>query len=154
QDKVPTILGTIEHDPKFKTVGPPGAILIGVEAHFEPFADRVIVRGVRPIYRVSGKEEFGEQFGNDLSNSFTLKARDGYAVGGITGKAAWWCNGFSLTFMKVNPDGSLNPADAYESPWAGYNGPSAVVKVMSGGAPAIGIVGKIVGNKTTALGLL
>lgn len=150
----PYILGSIAHDPKFKTVGPEGAILIGLEARFEKFGNTDIVRAVRPIYRVNGKEEFGKQFGNDLTNSVTLKAKDGYAIGGITGKAGWWCNGFSVTFMKVKADGTLDPKDSYESEWVGFNGKGEVFKVTSDGTPVVGIVGKIVGPKTTALGLL
>ncbi|HEY1191112.1 MAG TPA: hypothetical protein VGE74_25990 [Gemmata sp.] len=152
--KEPHILGSIEHDPKFKTVGPEGAILIGVEARFEKFGSTDIVRGIRPIYRANGREEFGEQFGSSLNGSVTLKARPGYAVGGVTGKAGWWCNGFSLTFMRVKPNGTLDPRDSYESPWAGFNGQGEVTRVLSNGPPAVGIVGKIVGTKTTAFGIL
>jgi S1-C subfamily serine protease len=152
--KEPTILGSIENDPKFKTIGPEGGILIGVEARFAKFGGTEIVRAVRPIYRVSGKEQFGEQFGADLTGSVTIKAKEGYAVGGVVGKAGWWCNGFSLTFMKIKPDGTLDPKDSYESDWAGFNGRSAIIRVMSDGAPVVGIVGKIVGRETTAFGLL
>jgi S1-C subfamily serine protease len=151
--KEPTILGTIR-DPQFKTVGPAGAVLVGVEARFEKFGDRDIVRGVRPIYRVGGKEESGEQFGKDLTGAVTIKAKDGYAVGGISGKADWWCHGFSLTYMKVKADGTLDPKDSYESEWAGWDGAMGVTKVIGDGTPVVGIVGKIVGPKTTALGLL
>jgi hypothetical protein len=151
--KEPYILGTID-DPKFMTVGPGEAILVGLDARFEKFGTTDIVRGVRPIYLVNGKEVFGEQFGNDLSGAVTLKARAGYAVGGIVGKAGWWCNGFSLTFMRVKPDGTLDPKDSYESEWAGDDGTLDVFRVASDGPPVVGIVGKIVGSKTTALGLL
>jgi S1-C subfamily serine protease len=152
--KEPHILGSIAHDPKFKTVGPEGAILIGLEVRFEKFGNTDIVRAVRPIYRVNGKEEFGKQFGNDLTGSVTLKAKDGYAIGAITGKSGWWCNGFSLTFMKVKADGTLDPKDSYESEWVGFNGKAELTRVVSDGTPVVGIVGKIVGPKTTALGLL
>ncbi len=152
--KEPYILGSIEHDPKFKTIGPDGAILIGVEVRFAKFGNTDIARALRPIYLVNGKEEFGKQFGADLSGSVTLKAKDGYAVGGVTGPPGWWCNGFSLTFMKVKADGTLDPKDSYESEWAGFNGQSEVFRVMSDGPPVVGIVGKIVGRETTAFGLL
>jgi S1-C subfamily serine protease len=153
-EKEPHILGSIAHDPKFKTVGPDGAILIGLEARFAKFGGTEIVRAVRPIYRANGKEEFGKQFGDNLTGSVTLKAKEGYAVGGITGKAGWWCNGFSLAYMKVKADGTLDPKDSYESEWVGFNGKSEVTKVAGDGTPVVGIVGKIVGSETTALGLL
>lgn len=151
--KAPTILGTIR-DPEFKTVGPAGAVLIGLEAKFTKFGAQEIVRAMRPIYRAGGKEEAGEQFGRDLNGAVTLKAKDGYAVGAISGKAQQWCHGFSLTFMKVKPDGTLDPADSYESEWAGWNGAMPVTKVAGDGTPVVGIVGKIVRGDTTALGLL
>jgi hypothetical protein len=154
RDKVPKILGSIPPDPKFKTIGPNGAILIGLMVRFEQFRDRDIARAVRPIYRVNGREELGQQFGNDLSGAVTMKARDGYAVGGITGKAGLWCNGFALTYMRVKPDGSLDASDSYEGEWGGFNGRGTVIRVMGDGVPVVGIVGKIVGPKTTALGLL
>jgi S1-C subfamily serine protease len=151
--KDPFIFGTIR-DPQFKTVGPAGAVLVGVEARFEPFGDKQMVRGVRPIYRVGGKEEFGEQFGNDLSGSVTLRAKEGYAVGGMSARSEWWCHGFSLTFMKVKPDGTLDPKDRFESEWAGWSGEIPTTRLTGDGTPVVGLVGKIVGTKTTALGLL
>ena len=151
--KEPFILGSIG-DPMFKTIGSPGAVLIGVEARFEKFGSTDIVRAVRPIYRVGGKEERGRQFGDDLTGAVTLKAKPGYAVGGMAGKAGWWCHGFSFTYMRVKPDGTLDPADIYESGWAGWDGPIPVIRTVGGGAPAVGIVGKIAGPKTTALGMV
>jgi S1-C subfamily serine protease len=150
----PFILGSIEHDPKFKTVGPDGGVLIGVEVRFAKFGGTYIARAVRPIYRANGTESFGQQFGDDLTGAVTMKAKAGYAVGGVTGKAGWWCNGFSLTFMKVMPDGTLDPKDSYEGEWAGFNGKADVFTVTSDGRPVVGIVGKIVGTETTAFGLL
>jgi hypothetical protein len=149
----PTILGSIR-DPIFKTAGPQGGILIGLEAKFTPFGSTDIVRAMRPIYRVGGKEEFGEKFGKDLMGAITLKAKDGYAVGAISGKAKLWCHGFSFTYMKVKPDGTLDPNDSYESEWAGWNGTMPIMKISGDGKPVVGIVGKIVRGDTTAVGLL
>jgi hypothetical protein len=151
--KEPIILGSIR-DPVFKTVGPAGGVLIGLEAKFTKFGVQDIVRAVRPIYRVGGKEEFGKQFGNNLTGSVTLRAKDGYAVGAISGKANLWCHGFSLTYMRLKADGTLDPKDTYESEWVGWNGSMPVTRVSGGGAPVVGIVGKIVRTETTALGLL
>ncbi|MDY3559818.1 serine/threonine protein kinase [Gemmata sp. JC673] len=150
----PTILGSIPHDPKFKTVGPPGAVLIGLVARFEKYGPTDIVRAVRPIYRVNGRDALGTQFGADLSGAVVMKARDGYAVGGITGKAGPWCNGFSLTYMRVKPDGSLDTGDSYEGGWGGSDPPGGAIRVVSDGRPAVGVVGKIAGPNATALGLL
>lgn len=99
---VPFIFGTIR-DPLFKTVGPEGAILIGLEAKLTRFGAHDIVRAVRPIYRVGDKEENGPLIGKDLDGAFKLKAKNGYAVGAMSAKANWWRHGFSLTHMKSNP---------------------------------------------------
>jgi hypothetical protein len=151
--KDPFILGSIR-DPMFKAQGPADGILIGVEARFVKFGEHDIVRAVRPIYRVAGKEQFGKQVGADLNGAVTLKAKDGYAVGAITGKFKWWCHGFSLTFMKVKSDGTLDPKDSYESEWVGWNGSMSMARSSGGGTPVVGLVGKIVRGDTTALGLL
>ncbi|HEY1192207.1 MAG TPA: hypothetical protein VGE74_31570, partial [Gemmata sp.] len=66
----------------------------------------------------------------------------------------WWCNGFSLTFMRVKADGTLDPKESYDSEWVGFNGRGEVFRVSGDGAPVVGIVGKIVGAETTALGLV
>jgi len=152
--KEPYIFGSIEHDPKFKTVGPEGATLVGLDVRFAKFGATDIARAVRPIYRVNGKEEAGKQFGNNFAGAVTMRAKAGYAVGGMTCKAGWWCNGFSLTYMRVKANGTLDTKDSYEGEWAGFNGESDVFKVLSDGAPVVGIVGKIVGTETTAVGLL
>lgn len=151
--KTPTILGTAEA-PFFKTLAPEGGILIGLEGKFKKFGPIDIIRAVRPIYRVGDKEELGRQVGGDLMESFTLKAKPGYAVGAITGKAGFWCNGFCLIFMKVNPDGTLDTTDAYESMWVGCPRDKDVQTVTGRGTPAVGLVGMWVRNETTALGLL
>jgi len=114
-----------------------------------------IVRAVRGIYRVKGKEVIGKQFGDNMRCSITLKAKDGYAVGGMTAKSVnFWCNGFSLTYMKVKGDGTLDPTDSHESEWYGYNGPSNISTVKSDGTPVIGIVGKTFGAETSSLGIV
>lgn len=151
--KDPFILGSIR-DPLFKSQGPAGGILIGLEAKFTRFGSHDIVRAVRPIYRVDGKEEYGKQVGGDLTDAVLLKAKDGYAIGAITGKAQAWCHGFSLTYMKVKGDGTLDPKDSYESDWVGWNGEMSLSRSSGGGTPVVGLVGKIVGTQTTALGLL
>jgi hypothetical protein len=154
--KEPFIHGSIAQDQKFKSLGPTGAILIGLEAKCRKFGHIDMVRAVRPIYRVGRREEFGTQYGIDLDGVKTLKAKDGYAVGAITGRAGWWCNGFSLTFMRIKPDGNLDPSDSYESEWIGAREGDELVRVTGEGTPVVGIVGKVAGAgpETTALGLL
>ena len=83
-----------------------------------------------------------------------LRAKDGYAVGAISGKANQWCHGFSLTFMKVKPDGTLDPKDSYESEWVGYTSPKPIQKLGGDGTPVVGLAGKSNGQEVNGLGLL
>lgn len=48
-----------------------------------------------------------------------VMAKPGYAVGGLTVKSNKFVDGFRVTFMKIGPDGTLDPSDKYESPWCG-----------------------------------
>jgi hypothetical protein len=103
---------------------------------------------------VNGKQESGEIVGLDPTDGVRLLAREGYAIGGMVGKAGWWCNGFALIYMKIKPDGSLDPKERYESEWVGWFGEDQdMIRTVGGGRPVIGLVGKIVGSQTTALGL-
>lgn len=139
--------------PFFKDVGPSGSLLVGVEVVLgRPYFDELIL-SVRPLYRLGVKEATGKQFGTTVENAVTLKAKAGYAVGGITAKARNVCDGFSLTFMKVK-DGKLDPTDSYESQWVGWNGGVAAIKVVSDGTPVIGLTGRANDKDVTGVGLV
>jgi Trypsin-like peptidase domain len=136
----PTVLGG-RLDSGFKDVGPQGALLVGLEVVIgKPIRDEMI-QSVRPIYRVGDKESFGAQFGTDVKNAVTIKAKEGYAIGAISAKARNVCDGFSVTFMKV-VDGKLDPKDSYESEWVGWNGTWRVTKVGGDGTPVVGVAVK------------
>lgn len=46
-------------------------------------------------------------------------AKPGYAVGGITAKSKTYVSGIQITFMKLTPDGKLDPSDSYTTDWLG-----------------------------------
>jgi hypothetical protein len=150
--KTPVIAGG-GTDPQFKDAAPAGGLLVGLEVVIgRPFNDELI-RSVRPIYRVGDKESFGEQRGTVLADPVTIKAKPGYAIGAITTKTRLWCDGLSVTFMKVDGD-RLDPADSYESAWYGWNGPSRAVRAGGDGTPAVGLVGRANAKEMTGIGLL
>ena len=139
--------------PFVKDVAPPGGLLIGFEVVIaRPFRDE-LVRAVRPIYRVGGVETPGEQFGKATGDPVEVKAKPGYAVGGITAKARNVCDGFSVTFMKV-VGGKLDPTDRYESPWLGWDGGVRAVRVEGDGTPVVGFVGRANDRDVTGIGIL
>jgi len=138
--KEPTIIGG-RLDPAAKDLAPDGVLLVGLEVVIgKPIHDELI-QSVRPIYRAGETEWFGAQFGTDVKNAVTIKAKAGYAIGAISVKARIVCDGFSVTFMKVT-DGKLDPKDSYESDWIGWNGPSRATKVGGDGTPAVGVAVK------------
>jgi len=66
-------------------------------------------------------------------------AKDGYAVGGVQVQSLRFVDAIRLVFHKIKPDGTLDPADSYESEWFGFPGDKAPKVLSSGGKPVIGI---------------
>ena len=81
-----------------------------------------MLKAVRPIYRTSkGVEVMGKQFGTNLSQVVTAKAKPGYAVGAVNVSAGLWLDGIAIVYMKIANDGRLDPKDSYfetYGPWA------------------------------------
>ncbi len=68
-------------------------------------------------------------------------ARPGYAVGAVEVKSKTYVSGVRITFMKLKPDGTLDPADAYTSPWLGPHEVGTKDTKLSGeGRAVIGLV--------------
>lgn len=136
------ILGGV-NDPVFADEAPKGALLVGFEIGLEKYRDNDAVRAVRPIFRAGDKESFGQQHGNAPASPTTVKARAGYAVGAISARSALTFNCFYVTFMKVQPDGTLDPKDAYDSAMVGHDDRLRTPTKLGGdGVPVTGIVGK------------
>jgi S1-C subfamily serine protease len=139
--------------PLFRDLAPKGGVLIGLEIGLGKFFDEDVIKAVRPIYRVSGRELFGEQRGVRPRAAITIKAKDGYAVGAMTCKSGLNFDGCSLTFMKV-VGGKLDPTDSYESEWVGWNGNKGTTRIESDGTPVVGIAGRGSDREVNGLGLL
>jgi hypothetical protein len=140
-------------DPAFTDTAPDGAMLVGFEIGLGKFGNSDTVGAARPIYRTGAKETPGNQHGTKTKRLVKVVAREGYAVGAITVKAALVVDGMSITFMKID-NGQLDPNDAYESAWIGGNGGGPPVRLGGTGTPAIGIAGKANNRDMTGLGLL
>jgi hypothetical protein len=150
--KTPRILGG-GFDAEFKDLAPEGGLLVGFEIGTSKAFGRDMIRSAKPIYRVGDKESKGEQRGTDLTNVVTIKAKDGYAVGGMSVKSGLGFDGMSVTFMKV-VDGKLDPKDSYESEFVGSDEKKTPVKVVGAGAPVLGIAGKFNDKDMTGMGLI
>lgn len=92
-----------------------------------------------------GKEKGIQQLGpvydlkQPMSTVFQrVAAKPGYAVGAAAVKTKKVVNAIQLTFMKVKPDGSLDPSDSYTK-WIGFpDAGEKETKLGGGGRKAIG----------------
>lgn len=69
-------------------------------------------------------------------------AKPGYAVGGLNLEAQQHVTAMQVVFMKINDDGSLNPADQYTSEWIGFPTEKNVKSIISDGKKVVGFYGR------------
>jgi hypothetical protein len=140
--------------PQFTDEAPEGCVLVGFEVGLGKWGTNDVVHAIRPIFRTAaGKEVLGQQHGTDTARLVVVKARRGYAVGAMTGRAMALLDGFSLTFMKFRKD-RLDPKIKYESEWVGGKGGGIETVIGGDGRLVIGIVGHENGPLCTGMGLL
>lgn len=137
----------------FRDEAPDNGRLIGLEVSLGQFANIRIVKAVRPIYLTDKGEVNGEQHGAKLKNVVTIKAKEGYAVGGMTVRAGLMVNGLSFTFMRLK-EGTLDPTDSYESDWVGDRTGGSETILKGNGTPVIGFIGKGDEKECWGVGLL
>jgi hypothetical protein len=124
----------------FEDVPPEGAVLIGFEVGLGQFVTNDIIDYLRPIYLTAQGEKLGPALGRPTARMLTVKAKPGYAVGGMVIHGGGLLDGFSITFMKLDKKG-LTRDGAYESPWIG--GPGGGEEVAGGdGSFVVGICGR------------
>src|SRR5205085_1820871 len=82
-----------------------------------------------------------------------LRARPGYAVGGLTVRSGLHIDGLSLTYMRIN-GGGLDPQRSYESDWVGNRTGGSEKTVSGNGAPIVGVFGNSDEQRVLALGLI
>jgi hypothetical protein len=134
-------------------LAPDDGILIGFEIGLAKSGKRDLIKAAKPIYLVGDKEMPGEARGTKFDNVVTLKAKAGYAVGGISAKHGGNFDGMSISFMKI-VEGKLDPKDSYESEYVGSDEKKTLTKIGGEGTIVVGIVGKSNDKDMTALGLL
>jgi serine/threonine protein kinase len=138
----------------FEDVPPEGGVLIGFEVGLG--ANGNIVDYLRPIYVTAEGEKLGALCGRPAGQAFTVKAKPGFAVGGMTIHGGGLLDGFSITFMRIDRKG-LAKDGSYNSDWIG--GPGGGEEVVAGdGSWVIGICGRKMedreNNKPGGLGLV
>jgi hypothetical protein len=139
--------------PSFKDQAPEDGLLVGFEIGLGPAFGVELVKAIRPIYRTDDEETLGNQHGTAPKNAVVVKAKEGYAVGGMTVRSGLVVNGFSVTFMRVLV-GKLDPADPYQSDWIGDRTGGSETTLKGNGKSVIGIVGNASDTECTGIGLL
>jgi hypothetical protein len=95
-----------------------GAILVGFEIGLGAVPDTAVVTYLRPIWLTPKGEQFGTAYGRTRNPIATVKARDGYAIGGILIKGGGAIEGLCFTFMRRGEKHLLKD-DYYVSDWYG-----------------------------------
>ena len=103
---------------EYREYRPDGAILIGFEIGLGKVFNTDIIAYLRPIWLTAKGEELGTAYGRTNNPIMTVKARDGYAVGGIVVAGGGALEGVALTFMRRG-EKNLVADDAYTSDWYG-----------------------------------
>jgi hypothetical protein len=119
-----------------------GGLLVGFEIALAIGNDGGnYIRAIRPIFLTARGDAPGSMHGNARPDVITVRAHEGFAVGGLTLKASNRIEGMSVTFMQIQGIG-LNPRNAYTSKWYGGRTGGANIRLGGSGAPMIGLAGK------------
>ncbi len=114
-----------------------GGILIGFFAGED---DGNHVGFLQPIYLTAQAEQVGKAYGAIHRPVQCLKAKGGYALGGVNLRTGGIIDALTLVYMRVDGE-RLNPADSYTSATLGGQG-GGPTNFASNGGLLIGIHGK------------
>ncbi len=89
----------------------------------------------------------------DLPNFTTIRAKPGYAVGGLLIDAPEFVSAYAVVFYAMNTDGTLDPEDQYTSEWVGIRSKEPEKSLRGDGRRVIGIHGRA-GAILNAVGLI
>ncbi len=108
----------------------PGKPMIGIDWGAGEWDKEPCIGGIMPVYERKQPSGGGER----------LLAKEGYAVGGLNVRAKRFVDQVQIVFLKLLPDGKLDPKDSYTSEWLGPETKDArEVKLGGDGRPVIGI---------------
>jgi hypothetical protein len=109
----------------------PGKPLLGVEYWNGEWEKEPCLARLIPVYEAKQPVEGAAQ---------RVMARPGYAVGALTVRTKRFVNAVQVTFMRLGPDGRLDPKDSYTSKWLGVdNVEGKEVKLGGDGRKVIGL---------------
>ncbi|MGN6369274.1 MAG: hypothetical protein ACTHN5_13520 [Phycisphaerae bacterium] len=128
-------------------------VLIGFELGTGDFMRTKTIQSITPIYLTAAGEVRGHSYGRTGLPTITLKAKNGYAVGGITARGGGGFDGLSLIYMKRTPT-ALDPNDHYASQAVGADLAERAEDLSGNGTPVTGVFVKVGDRGFLGLGLV
>jgi hypothetical protein len=125
------LVGNFGYTP-FEEINKLGVVLVGFRLGLGKFLDKPVIHTIEPIYLSTKSEVYGVKRGKDrysfgkksksnARETEILRAKPGYAVGGIKLQTGLQIDGMSLIYMRIDGD-KLDLNDQYESKWVGSVG--------------------------------
>lgn len=120
-----------------------GALLVGFDIGLGKVFDTDIISYLRPIWLTADGEKYGTAYGQTEGPITTVRARGGYAIGGVVVAGGGALEGIAFTFMKRGAK-KLDASDVYVSDWYGEQRRKPAPEAMQNGDGTfvIGIHGK------------
>lgn len=127
----------------FSETVPDNGVLVGFQVTFKKWGNNDCIESIQPLYRSlkTGGGKRGQVHGHADGESKRVYAPDGYAVGGLNGRVGAVVDGFELIYMKIKPDGTLDPNDTQISEWVGNDQGGVPGSVNGNGKPITEIKG-------------
>jgi hypothetical protein len=152
---------------RFSEMPPEGAVLVGFDLGIGRFMDIDSIYAIRAVYRSADGEASYTEHGlfkdrhatgkriikSKVLRTERVRARPGYAIGGLTIRSGLNINGLSVTFMHINGT-TLEPRQSYESDWIGDRTGGSEARISGDGAPVVGVFGNKDQDHVMALGLI
>jgi hypothetical protein len=143
-----------------------GRVLVGLDIGLGKFFDAEMIWAYRAVYLTDHGEEVGKDHGlfhdkyqdakkivkSKVVRTVHLRAKPGYAVGGVTLHNGLILNGLSLTYMRMS-GGALDPQQAYVSEWVGDKAGGGESVLSGGGGPVVGLFGGEEQERASGLGV-
>jgi hypothetical protein len=114
-------------------VAPNEGLLLGVHYRLGDWDRQPVVKSLRGVFAGDAGPQKDEQ---------SVRAPEGYAVGGLIVDADKYVNAVTLVFMRVKPDSTLDPGDRESSSVIGKSSARATRTLAGDGTKVIGLHGR------------
>jgi hypothetical protein len=104
---------------------------VGFRYALGSWAGQPALRLLEPLYERPAAQRNGE-----------VVAREGFAVGGLNANAGQYVHAVQIVFVRVTPNGKLDPSDSYTSDWLGTKTDATTTELDGRGTPVIGVHGR------------